>query len=176
MNENEDRNHSPLSAEQADSLSLGNITITDDVIATIAASAAAKVEGVHVVGSGFRLGEFLGGKDSARRGGISVHMNEDTGHAEIDVDITVRYGTNIYEAACRVQNTVHDEIEALTGTMNVDKVNVNVRKLRMTDEPEPEDVITPDKAYAEELGPRKAPANKPEPAKSENENQDESEK
>jgi uncharacterized alkaline shock family protein YloU len=140
--------HSPITPEQSDSLSLGRIEIGDEVIAEIAARAAAKVEGVFVVGSSFRLSEILSGKESSRKG-VSVRTDETTGHVDVDVDINVAYGTVIYDAAHKLQLLIKEEVEALTGSLFVDKVNVRIKRVVVQEEEEPSPV-SPDKAFPEE--------------------------
>lgn len=141
--------YSPISAEQSDSLSVGRIEIGEEVIAAIAAQAATKVEGVYVVGSSFRLTEMFGGKDHPHRG-VQVRVNEETGHVEVDVEVNIGYGTVVYEAANQLQMIIKDEVEALTGSLNVDKVNVRVRNIVMPQEaPEEGETISPDKAWEE---------------------------
>ncbi|MBN1867827.1 Asp23/Gls24 family envelope stress response protein [Candidatus Sumerlaeota bacterium] len=132
---------SPIKKEEAESLGLGNITISDEVIAALAVQAAQKVEGVFLVGSSLK--SFLGVKDADK--GISVRTDEESGHASVDVDISVSYGVNIYEAAAELQRVVKEEVEALTGSMVVDKVNVRIRSIVMGGEPDRE-LVSPDKA------------------------------
>ena len=138
--------HSPLSREESDALSLGRIEIGDEVITTIAARAASKVEGVVVAGSSFRLTELLGGKDSSRKG-VAVRTDETTGHVEIDVDVNMIYGTVVYDAAHKLQVLIKEEVESMTGALNVDKINVRVKNIIMPEEEEVEEPIRPDKAY-----------------------------
>jgi uncharacterized alkaline shock family protein YloU len=138
--------HSPISREDADALSLGRIEIGDEVITAIAARAAAKVEGVVVAGSSFRLTELLGGKDSSRKG-VAVRTDETTGHVEIDVDVNMVYGTVVYDAAYRLQVLIKEEVESLTGALNVDKINVRVKNIIMPEVEETEEPVRPDQAY-----------------------------
>jgi uncharacterized alkaline shock family protein YloU len=140
--------HSPITPEQSDSLSLGRIEIGDEVIAEIAARAAMKVDGVLVVASSFRLSEILSGKESSRKG-VSVRTDDTTGHVEVDVDVNVTYGTVIYDAAHKLQMLIKDEVEALTGSLVVDKVNVRIKRVVVREDEESEPV-DPDRAFPEE--------------------------
>lgn len=149
MNSKEKPIHTPISRDEADALSMGNITISDEVVAALAAQAARKVKGVLVVGSSFRLSEILGAKEPSYKG-VSVKTDQDTGHVEIDVDIHVAYGTNIYEAATQLQRQISNDVEALTGSMIVDRVNVRVKHLIMPEDAA-KDVLAPDRALAEGL-------------------------
>ena len=139
--------YSPISKEDSESLSLGKITISDEVIAAIASQAARKVEGVRVVGSTFRLTEILGGKEGSRKG-VTVKTDEASGHVEIDVDVNVVYGINIYEAASNLQRLIKDEVESLTGSMIVDRVNPRVKQMEMPEPEEESGVVRPDQAMA----------------------------
>ncbi len=137
--------HSPISKDDASSLSLGRIEISDQVIAAIAAKAASKVEGVAVIGSSFRWTELLGSKEISSKSGVSVKTDQESGHVEIDVDINVEYGITIYNAAHDLQQLIKEEVEAMTGAMNVDKVNVRVRQMIEHNELE-EEPMAPDQA------------------------------
>ncbi|NQU42883.1 Asp23/Gls24 family envelope stress response protein [bacterium] len=143
--------HSPISKEESDSLSAGRIEIGEDVISAIAARAATKVQGIQVVGSSFRLSEFLGGKESSRRG-VSVRVDEETGHVEIDLEVNIMYGTIVYESCHRLQIVIKDEVEALTGSLNVDKVNVRVRNVVSHADLEESKPVRPDQAIEAEIG------------------------
>lgn len=148
MNAKDKPVHSPLSVEEADSLSRGKITISDEVVAVIANQAARKVKGIIVVGSSFRLSEILGAKEPSYKG-VSVKTVQETGHVEIDVDVNVFYGINIYDTATRLQQQIINDIEALTGSMIADRVNIRVKNIVMPDDSR--DVLSPDQAMAEGL-------------------------
>jgi uncharacterized alkaline shock family protein YloU len=125
---------------------LGAIEISRDVIASIASQAARKVEGIQVVASSFSLSEiFGGGKESVK--GVAVVTNEESGHVEINLEVNVTYGVSVYEAASQLQHIVKEEVEALTGYMNVDRVNVRVRSLVMpADQVTERAPVSPDRA------------------------------
>src|SRR5512145_1195560 len=98
--------YSPISKEDSESLSLGKIKINNEVIAAIAAQASRKVEGVKMVSSSFRwTGIFKDNK------GVTVKTDEESGHVEIDADINVEYGLNIYDAAAELQRLIKEEVE-----------------------------------------------------------------
>jgi uncharacterized alkaline shock family protein YloU len=147
MSPDEKGNYSPINREQSESLKLGDIAISSDVIASIAAQAASKVEGVTVVASSFNLGEIFGSKDPGRRG-VAVKTDQESGHVEINVVVDVVYGVTIYDAAHDLQRLIKEEVEALTGSMNVDHVNIRVKHLLMPEEKQERDVVTPDQAIA----------------------------
>lgn len=140
--------YSPIGRTEADSLRVGDIEISSEVIASIAAQAAKKIDGVVVIGSSFSLSELFGREKTARKG-VAVTTDQESGHVVINVDISVRYGLNIYETAHRLQLLVKEEVEALTGSMNVEKTNVRVRKLVMPEDEEGRETMTPDRAVDE---------------------------
>lgn len=140
--------HTPISREEADSLSRGKITISDEVVAAIAAQAARKVKGVVVTGSSFRLSEILGGKETSYKG-VSVKTDETSGHVKIELDVNVLYGVNIYETMEQLQRQVGNEVESLTGSLIVDEVSIRVKSLMMPDDSR--DAVTPDRAMGEGL-------------------------
>lgn len=136
--------YSPIGKMESESIKIGDIVISSDVIADIAAQAALKVEGVEVVGSSFELSKIFGSKETVRKG-VAVKLGE-SGHVEINADINVLYGVTIYQAARDFQNLIKEEIEALTGTMIVDRINVRVRHLIMPEEEALRELVTPDQA------------------------------
>ena len=141
--------YSPINKKDSDSMTMGSIEISSDVIASIAAQAARKVDGVVVVSSSFKWTEIFGGKDTPRRG-VAVKTDEESGHVDINVDVDVRYGINIYESAHNLQILIKEEVEALTGSMIVDKVNIRVRNLVPVEE-NSSGVLPPDQAVDEQL-------------------------
>ena len=102
----------------------GEIKISEDVVATIAAEAAGSVEGVHALAPtlGSNIKEFIGLKNGAK--GVSVTIGDDQ-QVTIVLNITLSYGYKIQETALQVQNAVMVAVNEMTG-MGIEKVNVNV--------------------------------------------------
>ena len=94
---------------------MGCIHISEDVLASIAAGAAAEVEGI----SGLMN---LATKKTAARG---VRLSLVDNAAVVDLYVMVRYGYPIPEVAEKIQNTVSSAVEAMTG-FQVKAVNVHV--------------------------------------------------
>ena len=94
---------------------MGCIHISEDVLASIAAGAAAEVEGI----SGLMN---LATKKTAARG---VRLSFVDNAAVIDLYVMVRYGYPIPEVAEKIQNAVSSAVEAMTG-FQVKAVNVHV--------------------------------------------------
>lgn len=102
---------------------MGNIHISEEVLAVIAAAAAREVDGVSSLAGGLSddLAELVAGKKLSR--GIDIRVNED--HMTIRVAILVKYGYVIPEVGRAVQDAVMSAVENTTG-LNVDSVNVHV--------------------------------------------------
>ena len=94
---------------------LGCIHISEDVLASIAVSAAAEVEGVGGMMN-------LGSKKAIARG-VKVAVEDDG--AVIDLYVMIRYGHAIPEVAERMQSAVSTAIESMTG-FAAKAVNVHV--------------------------------------------------
>ena len=98
----------------------GNVNISEDVIAVMAAAALAEVDGVAGMANtiGDELADFLGKKNIAK--GIKLQLEED--RIIIDVLIMVRFGCNVTAVAGKVQEEIASAVEAMTGmkpTVNV---------------------------------------------------------
>lgn len=94
---------------------LGNIHISEDVLASIAAGAVAEVEGL----SG--LMNLTTKKTVAK--GVRLAMVDEK--AVIDVYVMIRYGYAIPEVAGKIQDAVASAIESMAG-FEVKAVNVHV--------------------------------------------------
>ena len=102
---------------------LGNIHISEEVLAAIAAAAALEVEGVSGLAAnlGSDIAELLGKKNLAN--GVRVKMEEDK--VEVELSVLMGYGHTIPEMGKAVQEGVKTAIESMTG-LEVASVNVNV--------------------------------------------------
>ena len=102
---------------------LGNIHISEDVLAVIAAAAALEVEGVGSLAPnlGSDLAELLGKKNLSK--GVHINVVEQSVHVE--VSILIKYGFTIPEVAGAVQEAVYNAISNTSG-LDVECVNVNV--------------------------------------------------
>jgi uncharacterized alkaline shock family protein YloU len=100
----------------------GEIKINNEVVGTIAGLAAMEVEGISGMGGKFSFGEMLGRKDADRGVTVAIEGNR----ATITVEVKIEYGVNMYEAAHKLQKSVKDAVEQMTGLV-VDKVNVIIK-------------------------------------------------
>ncbi|MDO4792915.1 Asp23/Gls24 family envelope stress response protein [Filifactor villosus] len=105
-------------------MAIGGIRISDEVIATIASLAASEIEGVSKMSGTItgNLGEILGKKNFSK--GIKVVLEEDT--VEIEVFLSVVYGSIIHDVARKVQENIKKTIESMTD-LKVISVNVHVQ-------------------------------------------------
>ena len=110
----------------------GDIKISDEVIATLAAKAAKEIEGIAGMTGGL-VGNItaavLGKRDSSK--GIDVEMKD--GLATVTLHVKVKYGVKIPEVAWRVQENVKLIIESVAG-LTVEKVNVSVEGIDFTED------------------------------------------
>ncbi len=130
----------------------GKIIFADDVIATIAALAAADVQGVASMSGGVVEGltEMLGRKNLTK--GVKVEVG--TEEAAVDISVNVRYGFAIQEVCQNLQNAIKNAIETMTG-LRVVEVNVFVQSVVFEKpvEPEPEKKEKKEKPVKEEKEP-----------------------
>lgn len=111
----------------------GHITISNEVISTIAGGAAVECYGIVGMASKNQirdgLSEMLRKENFSR--GVVVRQNEDRLH--IDMFIIVSYGTKISEVAHNVQSQVKYTLNKTVG-LSVDSVNIFIQGVRVTSE------------------------------------------
>ena len=102
---------------------LGNIHISEEVLAAITAAAALDVEGVSGLAAnlGSDIAEPLGKKNLAK--GVHVRMEDDK--VEVELSVLMGYGHTIPEIGRAIQDGVKSAIESMTG-LEVSVVNVSV--------------------------------------------------
>lgn len=101
----------------------GEIHISEEVLAAIAAAAAQEVEGVSGLSSHFSsdIAERLGKKNLGK--GVRVTMEEEK--AIVNLSILMTYGYKINEVGLAVQESVGTAIESMAG-LSVASINVNI--------------------------------------------------
>jgi len=123
----------------------GTITISEDVIAIIAGTAAMEIEGVLGTGHNIKdikdaasiksikggIAGILGYKSLSK--GVKVEVVDD--EAKIEINISAEFGVKIHEIAEKVQQNVKTAVETMTG-LNVLVVNVNVASVHIGKEDE----------------------------------------
>ena len=102
---------------------LGNIHISEEVLAAITAAAALDVEGVSGLAAnlGSDIAELLGKKNLAK--GVHVRMEDDK--VEVELSVLMGYGHTIPEIGRAIQDGVKGAIESMTG-LDVSVVNGSV--------------------------------------------------
>ncbi|MCI8870262.1 MAG: Asp23/Gls24 family envelope stress response protein [Lawsonibacter sp.] len=102
---------------------LGNIHISEEVLAAITAAAALEVEGVNSLSAnlGSDLAELLGKKNLTK--GIRIQMEEEK--VRVELSILMDYGHTIPEMGRAVQDGVKAALESMTG-LEVAEVSVTV--------------------------------------------------
>ena len=111
---------------------LGNIHISEEVLAVIAAAAVLEVEGIGGLAAnlGTDLAELLGKKNLSR----GIHIQVEDENVTVDLSILVKYGYTIPDVARAVQEAVAGSVEATSG-LTVAAVNVNVGGVVFEKEP-----------------------------------------
>ena len=102
---------------------LGNIHISEEVLAGIAAAAALEVDGVSGLAAnlGGDIAELMGKKSLSK--GVRIQMEDEKVTAELS--ILMAYGHTIPEVGRAVQEGVKNAVESMTG-LEIAAVNVNV--------------------------------------------------
>ena len=110
---------------------LGDITVSKEVVAVIAALETIKIKGVVGITSGHRgsSSNILSRKDLAK--GVEVWMKP--GEAAITIPIITAYEVGIFKVAEEVQHKVKNAICSMTG-LKVLKVDVNVQGIKFKEE------------------------------------------
>lgn len=107
----------------ADQTEKGKVKIADDVVAVIAAIAAAEIEGVASMSSG--IVEGFARRVSGKNVHKGVHVEVGEVETAIDLRVILYYGAKIDEVCKRLQYHVRDAVESMTG-LSVVEVNVKV--------------------------------------------------
>ena len=101
----------------------GSINISEDVVAIIAAAAAAEVEGVYepFIAPGKETTNMLGRRGAPK--GVKLCIDGDD--IIIDINVITRMGYSVSEIGTEVQKAVMSAVEDATGVA-VTAVNVNI--------------------------------------------------
>ena len=125
--------------ENENNSKIGNINISNEVVANIVGMAALEIDGVVSLSGGVTDGiaEFLGKKDFNK--GIEIETNE--GKVKIDISIIVEFGLKIPDISWRIQQNIKRRVEEMTGLL-VSAVNVLVRGVELkSDREQPADEL-----------------------------------
>jgi len=108
----------------------GKVSVTPEVIATLAGSAALDCYGLVGMASRKQLKDGIAellGRDNLTRG---VEVRQEKDRLEIDMYIIVSYGTKISVVAGNVQNKIKYVMNEVIG-VHVDQVNIFVQGVRV---------------------------------------------
>ncbi|MGB6370197.1 MAG: Asp23/Gls24 family envelope stress response protein [Atribacterota bacterium] len=110
---------------------LGNVTVSKEVVAVIAALETVKIRGVVGITSGYRGSSpnILPRKEVAK--GVEVWMKPE--EAAITIPIITAYEVGIFKVAEEVQRRVKDAVCSMTG-LKVLRVDVNVQGIKFKEE------------------------------------------
>ena len=109
---------------------IGTVQIADDVVAMIAALAAAEVDGVSAM-AGNVTNELMSkvGVKSSQTKGVKVEVKDK--NVNVDLAVIMEYGYNIPATCQAVQQKVKNAIENMTG-LNCLDVNIRIAGVNMT--------------------------------------------
>ena len=110
---------------------LGEVKISDEVVASIAALAATEVEGVASMAGNITndLIARLGMKNLSR--GVKVDVLE--GIVTVSLALVLKYGYNIMDVSAKIQEKVKAAVENMTG-LTVADVNIRIAGVDMGEE------------------------------------------
>ncbi|MDD5155633.1 MAG: Asp23/Gls24 family envelope stress response protein [Candidatus Omnitrophica bacterium] len=103
---------------------LGTVRIHKNVIVSVAAIAAAEIEGVKRIGQDFKSGmlALLGKKTNSA---IRVDIDKN-GEVRIEIPLVVKYGFSIPEIAAGAQDNVRNALEKMTN-LSLREININIQ-------------------------------------------------
>ncbi|WP_205668513.1 Asp23/Gls24 family envelope stress response protein [Ammoniphilus sp. CFH 90114] len=114
----------------AERIEKGIVKIADDVVAVIAAIAAAETDGVASMSGG--IVEGFARRVSGKNVHKGVHVEVGEVEAAIDLRVILHYGVKIDEVCKQLQFQVKDAVETMTG-LKVIEVNVKVEGVEFKD-------------------------------------------
>jgi len=107
----------------------GNLNISEEVIAVVAANAASEVDGVSSLCGGQKVDHKYGGAAARRNLGHSVTIDIADSKLIVNVSLFAKAGTAIAELGRNVQKSVFSAIESACG-VSPTAVNVRVAGIR----------------------------------------------
>ena len=117
--------------KKEDPIGLGNIAVSKEVVATIAALETIKVRGVVGISGGYKADSIKALPKSELVKGVEVWMKP--GEAVATISIYTNYEVGIFKVAEEVQSSVKSAIEMMTG-LKVPKINVNIHGVKFKEE------------------------------------------
>jgi uncharacterized alkaline shock family protein YloU len=118
----------------------GTVKIADDVVAVIAAIAAADTDGIASMSGG--IVEGLARRVSGKNVHKGVHVEVGELEAAIDLRIIINYGEKIDEVCKKLQQNVQEAVQSMTG-LRVIEVNVKVEGVEFKEDESGELAVEP---------------------------------
>ena len=111
-----------------ESINIGEVHISDEVVAIIAGLAATEIEGVQSMAGNItnELVSKLGMKNLSK--GVKVTISDDS--VEVSLALNIKYGYEIPAVSKKVQDKVKSAIETITG-LTVTAVNIKIVSLNI---------------------------------------------
>lgn len=111
-----------------ESINIGEVHISDEVVAIIAGLAATEIEGVQSMAGNItnELVSKLGMKNLSK--GVKVTISDDS--VEVSLALNIKYGYEIPAVSKKVQDKVKSAIETMTG-LAVTAVNIKIVSLNI---------------------------------------------
>ena len=111
-----------------ESINIGEVHISDEVVAIIAGLAATEIEGVQSMAGNItnELVSKLGMKNLSK--GVKVTISDDS--VEVSLALNIKYGYEIPAVSKKVQDKVKSAIETMTG-LTVTAVNIKIVSLNI---------------------------------------------
>jgi len=102
---------------------IGQVQISNDVVSTIAGTAALEVDGVYGMSGNIKGGlyEIMGRKNLSK--GVIVQVEDE--EVSVEVNIVIKFGEKVHEVSKEVQSKIKTAIETMTG-LTVVSVDINV--------------------------------------------------
>ena len=111
-----------------ESINIGEVHISDEVVAIIAGLAATEIEGVQSMAGNItnEIVSKLGMKNLSK--GVKVTISDDS--VEVSLALNIKYGYEIPAVSKKVQDKVKSAIETMTG-LTVTAVNIKIVSLNI---------------------------------------------
>ena len=114
---------------------LGNVNISQEVVATIAESVVAEIEGVHSLVGGTSKNEIVKFFKNVSSGGKGIEGEVGETECTLDLYIVAKMGFKLPALAGEIQTKVVKAITEMTG-LKVQEVNVYIQKIIKEDKKE----------------------------------------
>ena len=113
---------------------LGNVSISQEVVATIAESVISEIDGVASLVGGNAKNEIVKFFQNVSSGGEGIEVEDGETECTIDLYIVAKLGHQLPALAGEIQNKVVKAITEITG-LKVQEVNVFIQKVVKEEKP-----------------------------------------